>query len=121
MIMTVTMNSKDDCPYCDLARASLMASGIPFSEVKWNDDAKRQALYDSLSLVDKQRSVPQVVLFDGHEYHRIGGARELGYEMMGLMSLFGLTTAVDVRVAASRRITDTVGMVEAEEGHTCCE
>lgn len=121
MQVTVTMNSKDDCPYCDLVRASLTVNNIPFTEVKWNDDVKRQMLYDSLELVGYDRTVPQIVLYDGQDYYRVGGARELEFELAGLMSLFGLTTAVNVYAATASRITSAAGMVEAEEGHSCCE
>lgn len=82
MELKVFIHSKDGCPYCVEAKSWLDQHGIPFKEVLHNDDAERQAFYDSLGLHDRQRSVPQIIMFDGDEFHRIGGLADLKVSRM---------------------------------------
>jgi glutaredoxin 3 len=117
--VTITINSKTSCPFCDDAKAFLSGQGIPFEEIKYDDDAARNALYDRLGLVGDQRRVPQVMLGYAGELMRIGGAREL--RMSGIQSLFGLTAIAATLLAPTSAVTETAGMVVAEEGHSCCE
>jgi glutaredoxin 3 len=117
--VTITVNSKTDCPFCDDAKAFLADLGIPFVEAKYDDDAARNAMYDRLGLIGVQRRVPQVVLIYEGEHLRIGGAGEL--RASGIQSLFGLATITARAPAESPVVTDTAGMVVAEEGHSCCE
>ena len=57
----LTVYSKNDCPYCDRAKALLESKGVPFTEVNIeNDPESRQMLLDQ-----GLRSVPQI--FHGFE------------------------------------------------------
>jgi glutaredoxin 3 len=85
--VTITINSKTNCPFCEDAKVFLSSHGIPFVETKIDDDDARNALYDRLGLAGDQRRVPQVMLTYAGEHMRIGGAREL--RMSGVQSLFG--------------------------------
>ncbi len=75
----VVVHSKDDCPYCEIARDWLNTNSVAFEEVKHNDQADRQALYDSLGLEGRDRTVPQIVVVDDEMQHsyRVGGASAL--------------------------------------------
>jgi glutaredoxin len=118
--VTITINSKTNCPFCEDAKAFLSGLGIPFVEAKYDDEAARNALYGSLGLVGVHRRVPQVVLTYEGEHLRIGGADKL--RTSGIQSLFGPTTVASAAPAASSIVTETAGMVvAAEEGHSCCE
>jgi glutaredoxin 3 len=119
MSVTVTIHSKSDCPFCEQARAFLGVHGIPFTETKHDDVAERNAMYDRLGLVAKDRTVPQVIINDGEQDYLVGGARALA--ISGIQSLFGGHRVVLTPVAASARVTETADMVVAAEGHSCCE
>ena len=82
----VEIHSKADCPHCATAREFLADRNIPFTEIKHDDDAERQAFYDELELTGSQRTVPQVLLVHDEGFYRIGGARELA--VSGIESLF---------------------------------
>ncbi len=77
MSLKVFIHSKDGCPHCVEAKAWLDQHGIPYKELLHNDPAVRQALYDRMGLREGQRTVPQIMLFDGDDVHRIGGMAEL--------------------------------------------
>lgn len=62
--------SKDNCPYCDQAKALLTLKGIVVEERKIGTEWTREAL---LEAVPSARSVPQVFLNEQH----IGGFTEL--------------------------------------------
>ena len=62
--------SKNQCPYCDQAKALLKLKGIEFEERNINDGWDRE---DLLAAVPTARTVPQIFL--GEEY--IGGFTEL--------------------------------------------
>jgi glutaredoxin 3 len=117
--VTITINSKTNCPFCEDAKAFLSSHGIPFVETKIDDDDARNALYDRLGLAGDQRRVPQVMLTYAGEHMRIGGAREL--RMSGVQSLFGPATIAARVPASSAVVSETAGMVVADEGHACCE
>ena len=70
---TLILWSMDGCPFCEKARAYLTEAGIPFREMKENDKAARQRLYDIWELPEGKRSFPQAWL-DGS---RIGGYDDL--------------------------------------------
>ena len=61
---------KNQCPYCDQAKALLKMKGIEFEERNINKDYTREAL---LEAVPNARTVPQIFL-DGE---LIGGFTEL--------------------------------------------
>jgi glutaredoxin len=70
--------SMDGCPFCEKARAYFTQAGIPFREMKENDRAARQRLYDLWELPEGKRSFPQVWI-DGW---RIGGFDDLVHERL---------------------------------------
>ena len=117
--VTITINSKTNCPFCEDAKAFLSSQGIPFVETKFDGHHARNALYDRLGLLGDQRRVPQVMLTYAGENMRIGGAHEL--RMSGVQSLFGPTIIAARVPAPSVVVIETAGMVIAEEGHACCE
>lgn len=71
--MNIVIHSKTDCPYCKAAKNYLTSNGVPFREMIYNDNDRRQALYDELGLAGAARTVPQIVV-DGV---RIGGFNAL--------------------------------------------
>jgi len=62
--------SKDQCPYCDQAKALLTQQGVPFEERKIGDGYTREEL---LEAVPTARTVPQIII-NGKS---IGGFTEL--------------------------------------------
>jgi glutaredoxin len=57
----LTVYSKNNCPFCDRAKALLESKGVPFTEVNIENDAESRQM-----LLDKGlRSVPQI--FHGYE------------------------------------------------------
>lgn len=109
----ITLHSKSSCPHCDTARAYLAQHAIPYAEIKHDDDADRQALYDVLGLVDTARTVPQILLRVGEDVMHIGGAKQL--LISGLPSLFMDLKAVQAPVAVSI----AVGDVAVEDDGVC--
>jgi glutaredoxin 3 len=68
--MKATVWSKNQCPYCDQAKALLKQKGIEFEEKKIGDGYTREEL---LEAVPTARTVPQI--FIGEQL--IGGFTEL--------------------------------------------
>lgn len=62
--------SKDNCPFCDQAKALLKQRGIPFEEKKIGDGYTKE---DLLEAVPTARTVPQIFL----DEELIGGFNEL--------------------------------------------
>ena len=57
----VTVYSKNNCPFCDRAKALLESRGVPYTEVNIEKDPESRQM-----LLDKGlRSVPQI--FNGYE------------------------------------------------------
>jgi glutaredoxin-related protein len=74
--MTAIVWSKDNCPYCDQAKALLTQRGIKYEERKIGDGYTREEL---LEAVPNARTVPQIFL-DGN---LIGGFTELKKHLQG--------------------------------------
>jgi len=68
--MTAIVWSKNQCPYCDQAKALLKMKGIEFEERNINKDYTREQL---LEAVPTARTLPQIFLDDNY----IGGFTEL--------------------------------------------
>jgi len=68
--MKATVWSKNNCSYCDQAKALLTSKGIQFEEKKIGEGWTKEEL---LEAVPTARSVPQIFL--GEEY--VGGFPEL--------------------------------------------
>lgn len=68
--MKAVVWSKDDCPFCDRAKALLTMKGIAYEERKVGGDYTKEQL---LEAVPGARSVPQILLDD----KLIGGFTEL--------------------------------------------
>jgi glutaredoxin 3 len=67
----IVMYSTAWCPYCERARALLQRKGLPFREVKVDEDpAERQAM---LARSGGRRTVPQIFVGD----HHVGGFDDL--------------------------------------------
>lgn len=75
--MKIEINSKDGCPFCEMAKEWLRSRGYEYTEILWNDDEKRQAFYDSLGLKGNQRSVPQIFIISDGDRYRVGGYSDL--------------------------------------------
>lgn len=70
-----SITSRDGCPYCVKAEELLISEGYSnVSITKINDVEERNAFYDQLNLVGKERSVPQIWISDNDgNSQRIGG------------------------------------------------
>ena len=68
--MTAIVWSKNQCPYCDQAKALLKHKGIEFEERNINNGYSKEQL---LEAVPTARTVPQIFLDDNY----IGGFTEL--------------------------------------------
>jgi glutaredoxin 3 len=67
----ITVYSTGWCPYCERARALLERKGLPFREIKVDEDpAERQAM---LARSGGRRTVPQIFIGERH----VGGFDEL--------------------------------------------
>lgn len=67
----IVMYSTGWCPYCERARALLQRKGLPFREIKVDEDpAERQAM---LARSGGRRTVPQIFIGE----HHVGGFDEL--------------------------------------------
>lgn len=85
-IYTKAPDETGDCPFCHRAKAFLEEKRISYTEHVLDPPA-RQELYDHLELVDRERTVPQIILTDDDgEEMRIGGFTELNRS--GIESLF---------------------------------
>jgi len=71
--MRVKVYGSSTCPHCIGARNHLKSSGIEFSDIVMDSYEDRQAFYDSLGLIEGQRTVPQIFVDD----ERIGGFSDL--------------------------------------------
>ena len=74
--MKATVWSKDQCPYCDQAKALLKKNGIEFEERNVSKDWTKEQL---LEAVPNARTVPQIFLDDT----LIGGFTELKQFLKG--------------------------------------
>lgn len=72
--MKATVWSKDDCAFCDQAKALLEAKGIEYEVRNISQDWTREQL---LEAVPTARSVPQIFLDD--EY--VGGFNDLRHRL----------------------------------------
>jgi glutaredoxin 3 len=68
--MTAIVWSKDNCPYCDQAKALLTQRGVTYEERKIGDGYSREQL---LEAVPNARTVPQIFINN----QLIGGFTEL--------------------------------------------
>ena len=75
--MEAIIYTKAICPYCQMAKQFLSNHDIAYTEVLFDDDAARQAMYDDLGLIGQQRSVPQIFLAKAGQTTRIGGYSDL--------------------------------------------
>ena len=67
----ITVYSTGWCPYCERARALLERKGLPFREIKVDEDpVERQAM---LARSGGRRTVPQIFIGERH----VGGFDEL--------------------------------------------
>ena len=67
----IVMYSTGWCPYCERARALLERKGLPFREIKVDEDpTERQAM---LARSGGRRTVPQIFIGE----HHVGGFDEL--------------------------------------------
>jgi glutaredoxin 3 len=74
--MKATVWSKNNCPYCDQAKALLKMKGIEFEEKKIGEGYSKE---DLLEAVPTARTVPQIFL--GEEL--VGGFTELKQKLQG--------------------------------------
>lgn len=65
-----TVYTKDNCPFCDQAKALLTQKGIPFAALKLGEDITREEL---LAKIPTARTMPQILKDD----EPIGGFVEL--------------------------------------------
>lgn len=75
-MMTVVVWSRNECPYCDQAKALLKSKGISYEERNISTEWTKEQLLES---VPAARSVPQIVI-DGNI---IGGFNELRKHLAG--------------------------------------
>jgi len=67
----IVMYSTTWCPYCDRARALLQRKGLPFREIKVDEDPAARAAM--LARSGGGRTVPQIFVGD----HHVGGFDDL--------------------------------------------
>jgi glutaredoxin 3 len=67
MSLQILVYSKSNCPQCDSAKMLLKARGLPFEEVRIDDEAERLAFYAKCGPAVRQ--MPQVFIND----QRVGG------------------------------------------------
>jgi glutaredoxin 3 len=87
MTVDVVMYSTTFCPYCERARALLTRKGVPFREIKVDEDPSQREVM--LQRSGGRRTVPQIFIGDRH----VGGYDDL-YALDragGLDPLLGLT------------------------------
>lgn len=70
--MIVTIYSKDDCPWCDKAKALLNQYNFQYKELKYGVDFTKDDLYNLVG-AEKKLTVPQVVM----NGNLIGGYEDL--------------------------------------------
>ena len=77
IIMTAIVWSKDQCPYCDQAKALLKQKGIAYEERNITSGSwTREQL---LEVVPNARTLPQIFMDDVH----VGGFNELRRHLQG--------------------------------------
>lgn len=93
--MKLTVYSKPQCPWCAKAKDFLAERRVPYDEVVIPELPDRQALYDKLQLVGKDRTVPQIILTgeDGEDM-RIGGWDALLISGIESLRIAGLQDAM---------------------------
>lgn len=73
--------SRDGCPYCIKAKELIISEGFDAEIIEMNDKTERNVFYDSLGLVGKDRTVPQIWKIDENGIENyIGGYLELEKE-----------------------------------------
>lgn len=73
--------SRDGCPYCVKAKELIISEGFDAEIIEMNDKTERNAFYDSLGLIGKDRTVPQIWKIDENGVENyIGGYLELEKE-----------------------------------------
>ena len=65
--MKVVVYSKSACPQCDSAKKLLASRGLPFEEIRIDDEAERLAFYEKCG--PSVRQMPQIFIND----QRVGG------------------------------------------------
>ena len=65
--MKIVVYSKSACPQCDSAKKLLASRGLPFEEVRIDDEAERLAFYEKCG--PSVRQMPQICIND----QRVGG------------------------------------------------
>ena len=73
--MTTVVWSKNQCPYCEQAKALLKMKGIAFEERNIQTDFTKEQL---LEAVPTARTLPQIFLDDAH----VGGFNELRQKLV---------------------------------------
>lgn len=75
--MEFIIYSKDQCPFCNMAKQWMNMHSLTFTEKKLNDDNERKKFYESCG--ENVRTVPQIfVKYDNSDqFVRIGGYNEL--------------------------------------------
>lgn len=71
--LDVTIYSKDNCPWCDKAKALLESKGVPYKELKFNIDYSREQLAEKIPFNYNKVTVPQIFFGKDH----IGGYEDL--------------------------------------------
>ena len=76
--MVITIYTKTDCPFCDMAKSWFTTNDIPFNQINLDNDDKRAKFYsetnDNILLVEEHvNTVPQIFIGDIH----IGGYDDL--------------------------------------------
>lgn len=69
--MKIEVYSKNNCPYCNMAKMFFKKHKVEYTEILMDDQAERQAFYDRIG--DNVKSVPQIFVDDV----RIGGYSEM--------------------------------------------
>ncbi|MCU0762853.1 MAG: glutaredoxin [Hydrogenophaga sp.] len=65
--MQIVVYSKSACPQCDSAKKLLASRGLPFEEIRIDDEAERLAFYEKCG--PSVRQMPQIFIND----QRVGG------------------------------------------------
>lgn len=71
MDLKIVVYSKSACPQCDTAKMLLKSRGLPFEEIRIDDEAERLAFYAKCGPAVRQ--MPQVFIND----QRVGGVTGL--------------------------------------------
>lgn len=79
-VPTVTVFSKNECPYCDSTKARLTARGVPFREINVQNDTEPRAEFGGRTPLEHVmenygRSMPAVVVTDSSGEESWTGSR----------------------------------------------